>query len=135
MISRQRLGELARYGVTGAVCASLNVGIAVFLTDYMGLHYLLSLTLCSAIVIVTGFFLNRSWTFRKNGESVLAEFLRYSTVMGMNVIIGLLACALLVEAVHLRYAYAIAIVAVVFAPTTYVIHRIWTFGLSWLHAK
>jgi putative flippase GtrA len=132
MITRDRFKEIVRYGVTGVVGASLNVVLAVFLTEYVGLHYLASLALCSAIVIVTGFFLNRSWTFRKRGTGRLAEFLRYVLVTSANVVIGLVACAFLVEDLKIPYAYAIAIIAVVFAPVTYLVNRAWTFGLAWL---
>jgi putative flippase GtrA len=135
VIVRERFGELARYAATGALGASLNVAIAVFLTEYVGLHYLVSLAICSAIVIVTGFFLNRSWTFRKRGKGALAEFLRYVLVTGANVVIGLLACAFLVEEMKIPYAYGIAIIAVVFAPLTYLVHRAWTFGLTWMRGR
>ena len=136
MITRQRILELARYGATGALCASINVFLAIFLTQSLGLHYLVSLTLCSALVIVVGFFLNRFWTFRKQGAATIAaEFYRYALVTGMNVVIGLCACAVLVEWLHVPYSYAIAIVALVFAPAIYLVHRAWTFGLSWLQGE
>jgi putative flippase GtrA len=135
VISRQRLGEMLRYLLTGALGASLNVAVAVFLTEYVGLNYLVSLTICSAMVIVVGFFLNRSWTFRKSGTTVAAEFLRYALVTGINVPIGLVACAVLVKQAKIPYAYSIAIVAVVFAPITYAVHRAWTFGLSWVRGQ
>jgi putative flippase GtrA len=135
VITRQRLGEMIRYLVTGALGASLNVAVAIILTEYVGLNYLVSLAICSAMVIVVGFFLNRSWTFRKRGTTVGAEFLRYALVTGINVPIGLVACAVLVSDAKIPYAYAIAIVAVAFAPLTYAIHRAWTFGLSWLRGQ
>ena len=135
MISRQRFWEIVRYLATGALGASLNVVVAVILTEYVGLNYLVSLAICSAMVIVVGFFLNRSWTFRKRGTNVAAEFFRYALVTGINVPVGLVACAVLVNFAKIPYAYAIAIVAVAFAPVTYVIHRAWTFGLSWLRGQ
>jgi putative flippase GtrA len=133
MITRQRVGEIARYVATGLIGASVNVGLSVLLTEYLGLHYLVSLGLVSALVILVGFFLNRSWTFRRRGRTVVAEFCRYVLVTSVNVVIGLIGCALLVQEGRVPYAYAIAIVAVVFAPMIYLVHRAWTFGLSWLH--
>ena len=124
-----------RYAATGVLGASLNVLITVFLTEYFGLHYLVSLAICSAIVIMTGFFLNRSWTFRKQGAGILTELLKYVLVTGINVMIGLVACAFLVEHLKVPYAYGIAIVAIVFAPATYLVHRAWTFGLTWLRGR
>jgi putative flippase GtrA len=132
VIARERRGEIVRYLVTGALGASLNVAIAVFLTRYVALNYLVSLAICGATVIVVGFFLNRNWTFRKRGTTAVAEFLRYALVTGINVPIGMIACAFLVEVLKIRYTYSIVIVAAAFAPLTFVIHRAWTFGLSWM---
>jgi len=132
MISRQRAAEIARYLVTGALGASLQVLLTLLLTEVFGLHYLLSLTVGAAMVIAIGFVLNRAWTFRKAGGTVLAEFGRYLLVTAGNVVIGVLGCALMVQQLRVPYVYAIVIVAVTFAPLTYLVHRAWTFGLAWL---
>ena len=135
MITQQRFRELARYVITGGLCVLLNVFIVMVLTEYLGLHYLVSLALCSIIVTVVGFVLNRSWTFQKSGSAVLPEFLRYAFATGVNIVIGLWACAFLVEQLRIPYLFSIAIVGVAFAPMTYVVHRAWTFGLSWLQGN
>ena len=75
----------------------------------------------------------RQW--RISITTVGAEFVRYALVTGINIPIGLVACAILVSAAKIPYAYAIAIVGVVFAPLTYMIHRAWTFGLLWLRGQ
>jgi putative flippase GtrA len=135
VITRQRIHEIARYVATGGICVLLNVLIAMVLTEYFGLHYLVSLAVCSAIVTVVGFFLNKSWTFRTRGSPVLPEFLRYALVTGVNIVITLCACALLVEKLRIPYLFAIAIIGVGAAPLTYIVHRAWSFGLSWLYGK
>lgn len=132
MITRKRIAELTRYALTGVLCASLNAFVTILLTEYARLHYLVSLTLCSMLVIVFGFFLTRSWTFRRSGTGMLPEFLRFTLTSGVNVLLGLCACALLVEEFRVPYIYAIVAVTVVFAPMVYVVHRVWTFGLSWI---
>ena len=47
MITQQRFRELARYVITGGLCVLLNVFIVMVLTEYLGLHYLVSLAFCS----------------------------------------------------------------------------------------
>ena len=126
---------MGRYVATGALCASLNVIVAISLTEYLGLHYLVSLALCAASGTVVGFCLNRSWTFRKRGTGVVGEFFRYALANGLNVVVSLCVCAFLVEEMRIPYSYSIAIIAVVFAPMTYVVHRAWTFGLSWFQGN
>ncbi len=131
-ITQQRFREIARYLITGVVGVSVEVALTVLLTERFGLNYLVSLTLASVVAILIGFLLNRSWTFRKRGRTVVAEFARYVLVTLANIGIGLAACAFLVEDVRVPYVYAIALVAATFAPLNYLVHRAWTFGLSWL---
>ena len=120
---------------TGGICAGLNLIGAIVLTEYAELNYLVALGICSVLGILVGFVLNRSWTFRKHGKSAGAEFLRYVLVAAVNVPIGLASCAFLVNYVNIPYAYAIAILAVVYSPLLYTVHRAWTFGLSWARSQ
>lgn len=132
MITPQRFEEIARFLITGVVGVSVEVLLTVLLTECFGLNYLVSLALAAMVAILVGFLLNRSWTFRKRGRAFVAEFCRYVLVTAANIAIGLTACGFLVEEVRIPYVYAIAIVAATFAPLNYLVHRAWTFGLSWL---
>ena len=132
MISRGRVFELARYGLTGALGASLNIGVVLLLTHYGKVHYLLSLIISSILVTVVGFFLNRSWTFRKSGRAQSSEFLRYVVITATQVVVGVVVCAALVELLGIHYLLAVACVAALSAPVIYLLHRGWSFGLSWL---
>lgn len=131
MIFHRRIEELVRYAFTGGICVLLNVLISMLLTEYVGLNYLVSLAICSVMVIVIGFLLNKHWTFRAFG-SAWSEFRRYALATGTNVIVGLWMCAMLVQKLGIHYLWAIAIVGVVSAPITYIVHRAWTFGLKWV---
>lgn len=133
MITRRRAFEILRYLSTGGICVLLNVGIASILTEGLRVHYLMSLTISSLIVTVVGFRLNKTWTFRKARSPALPEFMRYALITGANISIGLTACALLVERLGTPYLHAIALVGVGFAPLTYILHRAWTFGLTWFN--
>jgi putative flippase GtrA len=108
--------------------ATVNVAAAILLTEYSGLHCLVLLAIASLLAIVLGFVLNRSWTFRMRGSKPIPEFLRYALVTGINVPVGMVACALLTQVAGIPYAQSITMVAVTFAPLTYLIHRARTFG-------
>lgn len=130
--TRARLAEFSRYIATGILGVTLNVAIVVLLTHYLSFHYLLSLALSSLIVTIVGFFLNRSWTFRQSGTAMTPEFLRYAATTATQVVIGMIACSWLVATMHMHYSLAVACVGVLSAPIIYLVHRGWSFGLSWL---
>jgi len=128
---RKRIVELLRYGATGALCVGLKVVFVVLLTEYLSLHYLVSLAICSTAVAVLGFVINKSWTFHRHGTTVTPEFLRYTLTTLTSMAIGLVTCAWLVETIGIPYFLALALVAVAFAPLTYLMHRGWAFRLAW----
>jgi putative flippase GtrA len=131
MITRKRVGELLRYGVTGALCVALKVAFVVLLTEYLGIHYLVSAVICSTAVAVVGFLLNKSWTFHRRGTAITPEFLRYTLTTLISMAVGLATCAWLVQNMRVPYFLALALVAVAFAPLTYVLHRGWAFRMAW----
>jgi|SRR5580658_6633541 putative flippase GtrA len=130
-MSRAKLLEIVRYLLTGGLSVALNLAVVVFFTEFVGLNYLLSITICFASVTFVSFLLNRSWTFGKGRLSALRELLRYFSVQITQLPISLLACAFCVQILHLSYPLAMVLVSALFVPTTYLIHRRWSFGLKW----
>ena len=124
-----RAFEIVRYLATGALCVALNVLIIVFLTERLGLHYLLSILVCFVLVTSVGFGLNRVWTFRKRGAGARRDLARYVAVTLTQIPVSLVACGFCVELLHIPYPMAVVLVACLFAPTTYLLHRRWSFGL------
>jgi putative flippase GtrA len=128
---RARLLELLRYLATGSLSVLLNIGVVVFFTEWVGLNYLVAISLCFVTVTFVSFFLNRSWTFADGRLPLWRELLRYVTVTLTQLPISLISCAFCIRVLHLRYPVAMALVSAVFVPTTYLIHRRWSFGLKW----
>jgi putative flippase GtrA len=132
MILRGRkLGELIRFGITGAACVALNIAIVALLVEFAHLHYLLSLTICFVTVTAVGFALNRYWTFRRRGGKPMEDYRRYATVAVINLLVSLGLCAFCVDVLKIRYPIAMVILSIVFVPLTFVLHRTWTFGMQW----
>ena len=121
--------EVARYLVTGSLCVALNVLIVAFLTETLGLHYLAAIGVCFVLITSVGFGLNRVWTFRKRTAGAGGDLARYVLVTFTQIPISLVVCGVCVELFHIPYPIAVALVGALFAPTTYLLHRRWSFGL------
>ncbi len=128
-MSLSRALEVLRYLTTGTLCVAFNVLTVVFLTERLGLHYLLATFACFAAATLVGFGLNMLWTFRKRGDGAPRDLARYVAVTLTQVPVSLLACAVFVELLHVPYPLAVVLVAGLLAPTTYLLHRRWSFGL------
>jgi putative flippase GtrA len=127
-----RLLEIGRYGLTGALSVGLNLLIIVFLTERLKFHYLVSISVCFVTVTFVSFCMNRVWTFRKReAAGTQGELVRYTVLTLTQLPLSLGACSLCVEVFHMPYPVAVVVVAFVFVPTTYLLHRRWSFGLKW----
>ena len=129
--SLARAGELLRYCVVGAASVGLNLAIITSLTEYLGVHYLLSITICFFIVTLSGFFLNRSWTFRKEGTEYRRDILKYFIITTMQLGVSLAFTGFCVGVLHMNYVVSIVILSAIFAPITYFLHRVWSFNIRW----
>jgi putative flippase GtrA len=78
--------QLFRYGFVGGMAFLVDYGTLYVLTEFLGLHYLLSATIAFVIGLVTNYLLSIAWVFnsRKSG-SRWVEF----TVFALIGIIGL----------------------------------------------
>ena len=129
---RSKAGEILRYLVTGSLSVVLNVLVVAFLTEYVGLNYLVSISLCFATVTFASFCLNRAWTFRRQDLSFAGELTRYMTVTLTQLPLSLLACGFCVQILRMQYLLSMALVSAGFVPITYLIHRRWSFKLKWI---
>jgi putative flippase GtrA len=125
-----RAAEIIRYLVTGTLSVGLNLLIILVLTEEVGLNYRTSITVCFVTVTFVSFCLNRFWTFRKREQGAPRDLMRYVLVTLTQLPLSLAACSFAVEFLNLPYVAAAALSSVVFAPTTYLVHRIWSFGLG-----
>lgn len=66
---------LARYGLVGLAVAGIDLGVYTLLLGAMGVWYGYAHTVSRAIGGVSGFILNRSWTFGYKGRAELAPHL------------------------------------------------------------
>ena len=128
-MSCARILEIARFLATGTLCVALNVLIITLLTEGLGLHYLLSTSVCFVLVTLVGFCLNRVWTFRKRGKEARRDLTRYVVVTITQFLVSLLGCGICVEMLHIPYPLTLLLLSGLFAPATYLLHRRWSFGL------
>jgi len=123
-----RASEVLRYLATGALSVALNLLIILALTEWAGLHYLASISVCFVTVTFVSFCLNRVWTFGKRTAGVSRDLARYTLVTLTQLPLSLGGCSLCVEIFRIPYPIAVAFVSIVFMPATYLLHRSWSFG-------
>ena len=113
--------QLFRYCFVGGLAFLVDYGLLVFLTEVVGLHYLVSATISFIAGLVVNYFLSTSWIFRKSKlENKWAEFLIFAFIgiigLGLNNL--LLYC--FTDKIHIHYMISKLL--------TTAIVMIWNFG-------
>ena len=135
VVRLRRAFELLRFAGIGTLSFVLNYLIIVFLTDRVGLNYLISITVCFCTVTFVSFWLNRVWTFRKRDGSVANNFARYLSTAIVQLSLSLGACSICVGIFHMPYKLAVIALSIGLFPVSYLLHRRWSFNLRWLQHR
>lgn len=88
-----RYEEMLKFGMVGASGVLVNMGLLYFLTEHVGLYYLLSSVIAVESSIISNFTLNELWTFVEKGRegirNVFKRFLKFNSIsiagLGINV--------------------------------------------------
>ena len=92
--------QLFRYGFVGGIAFLVDYGTLYVLTEFLGLHYLLSATLAFVMGLVTNYLLSIAWVFNSHkSRSRWAEFTVFALIgiigLGLNALIMYLCTDLL----------------------------------------
>lgn len=115
------LNQFARYLVVGGLAFVVDFGSLYLLTEFAGLHYLVSAAVAFLFGLATNYLLSRIWVFdRRTMKNVAMEFAVFTVIgvvgLGFNEII----IWFVREKLHLHYMVAKAISAGIVL--------IWNFG-------
>ncbi len=75
----------AKYFVSGAAAAFVDLGLLFMLTEYGGLHYLFSVIGAFVVAFVVSFVLQKFWTFRDHStEGIHGQLAMYLVIALIN---------------------------------------------------
>jgi putative flippase GtrA len=104
--------QFARYVVVGGMAFLVDFGLLYVLTEYAGIHYLVSAAVSFVCGLVVNYYLSRVWVFdRRTMENVAVEMLAFAAigVVGLGLNEGII--WFVREKIHFHYMIAKAISA------------------------
>lgn len=100
----RRHARVWRYLVSGGSAATADLGLLYMLTEWFGLHYLLSAALAFIVAFCVSFFLQKFWTFQDHSvERVHSQAVLYFVIAVANLGLNTLLMYIFVEHLHLWY--------------------------------
>ena len=116
-----------RFLVVGGVCFCLNLAVLYLGTEALGLHYLVSMLLSIIAVTITGWWMNRKFTFGSTDRNVVSEASRYGSATFASMVFAMALMFVLVDLFGIHYLVASAFIAVGMTVVNFLLHSTWSF--------
>ncbi len=119
---------LVKYFFSGGAAVAVNLAFLYCLTEVFDIWYVTSSIIAFFASLLTGFFLQKFWTFRDNNvRRIKRQMIMYSAVGALNLALGPVLLYALVEMFNIWYMLAQLLVMAGLAIESYLINRFITF--------
>jgi putative flippase GtrA len=100
--------ELVRYIVSGAIAFICDFSLLIFLTEVLGVHYLISNVAGYAVGLVVSYTINIKWVFthRRFRSQQGSEFVYFTTIVVVGLAISELVIWLATDFIDLPYQWS-----------------------------
>ena len=122
----KELYTMLRYGAVGLVNTGVTAAV-IFLLKLTGIHYSLYTLSGYAIGIAVSFFLNRRFTFRKQGVKAGGQLIKFLSVTVSLLLLTQLLQYLLIDLAGINETIGVIIGMVFYTGTGYILNRIFVF--------
>jgi len=113
-----------RYIIVGGIVAFVNLCALYFLTEYVGFHYLVSVTFAFIIAVVLSFVLQKFWTFQDHGTDVVHKQASIFFVVAItNFFLNFGLIYFFVEKLHIWYLLSQFLISAGVAFISFVVYR------------
>ena len=121
--------RIIKYLIAGGTAAAIDLGLLYFLTDILGIWYLISAGLAFVIAFFVSFFLQKFWTFRDGDrEAIYKQMAVYLAVALGNLVINIVLMYTLVDGLKVWYMLAQFVVSGLIACESYWIYKLLIFN-------
>jgi len=131
-VQTEKLEEFMKFAIVGGSGVIVNMGCFFLITRYAGLKIEYASPIAIEISILTNFFLNNIWTFRKRNTKVglASRILRYHLVTGLAGLVnyGILILLAKMFVVHDLIANLIGIIVGTFI--NFFLNSLWTWRIK-----
>lgn len=126
---RTLIRHFLRYVACGGTAAVVDIGLLYVFTSIVGIYYLVSAVISYLFGMVTNYTLNKVYTFENKSTRIGTQFLIFSIIAGVGLLLNQLFLLLFVEYVGLWYLYAKVVTVGIVLMWNFVAHRYVTFGI------
>ncbi len=119
--------RLFRFGATGVLNTAVDYGTFFVLAQLCGVNIYLSQFLSYSIATLNSYFVNKKWTFQREGMFATREFVKFLAVNLVSLGASLLLMYLLHDLLGIHKMLAKVLTAFVTIPINFLGNRFWVF--------
>lgn len=125
--------QIERFGkflLIGGSALLIDIALYYVFTRELHISYLLSRVYSLSVAIFWNFYLNRIWTFTARGGSLIAQFWRFLTVIGITSLANLLFMHIGVSVLGFHDIGVILFVSVLLTLVNFTAHSFWSYAIK-----
>jgi putative flippase GtrA len=116
--------HLVRYVFSGGIAAVINLGLLYILTEYAGLHYLVSGVIAFCCAVIVSFSMQKKWTFQDHStHATHKKFGIFVVVALINLGLNTLLLYLFTDLAKFHYIVSQILAAAIVALWSYFIYK------------
>lgn len=117
--------QLMKFGIVGAACFTVDWGLLVFLTECVGVHYLLSGVFSFSVSVIVNYTLSRKFVFSMGKRTdTQKEFLAFVVLSVIGLFINEAVLFVLVEWIQFYYLFSKAVAAAIVMVYNFVTRKL-----------
>jgi dolichyl-phosphate beta-glucosyltransferase len=116
-----------RYATVGVTGTALDVGSLYVFVDLLHIPVLVAAAMSFILAVVNNFILNKSWTFRNNSRNFRKQFIKFSIVSVVGLVLTEICMALFIYLMDIWYIAAKLITSVIVLTWNFLANKNWTF--------
>jgi len=129
-MAKVKLKEFAvfiKYATVGVTGTALDVGSLYVFVDLLHIPVLVAAALSFILAVVNNFILNKFWTFRNNSRKFRKQFIKFSVVSVVGLVLTEICMAVLVYLMDIWYIVSKLITSVIVLTWNFLANKNWTF--------
>lgn len=119
---RENFKLIWKYLSSGVLSVGVDYAVLYLLTSIFGVYYLYSTIFSFLAGFLTNFFLNKYWTFKKEGDTI-SQMVKYGILAGINLLVTLGLMYLLTTNVGINYLISRGMVLVVVTSWNFLLYK------------
>ncbi len=129
ILKKNNLYEFIKFALVGASGTFINIGILWFLTEILGIHYIVSEIIAFIVSGISNYILNKIWTFQERiNQEPGMKYIKFLIISIIALLVNISILFILVEFFDMWYIFAEVYAIAGAFILNYIGNKLWTFN-------